>query len=281
MTKILLMNGINWSLSKKSYDELTRCLEDVKVHELDLLIVVDGKEGVGKSFGARGLGMFCATYLGSSFGIDDIEFDILDYVRNSLNGARFKINILDEGRKALGRGKRTKEVAFFLDYLSECRSRQQVHIICVPAYHDLASYVVRWRMRMLFHFKKNYVKNTVNPDGMKLMKRGDFKLFTKFANINYEFENRTYKYPKGFDDWNWWSNKEVFTPAQVLAYNDKKDAYTLKKYGDGVDGDASKMLNLRRAIIPRLIDFGMNKKSIADLFGVHFTQIYRDLKNED
>lgn len=276
MTKIILYNNTKWSLSKKSKAELDRCLEDVKTHEMDLLIVLDGKEGVGKSFSARGVAMYCATYLGTTFGVENIEFDIMQYVENSLKGGQFRVNVLDEGRKALGRAKRTKEVNFFLDYLSECRSKQQIHIILVPAFHDLSSYIVRWRMRMLFHFRKSYVNNP-NPEGMKLMKRGEFKLFSSFTNLNYEYENRTYKYPKFYDDWNWWSNKEVFAPEAVVAYNDKKDKYTIKKYGSGVENSARALTNMRRNVVPSLIEHGISKKAIAKMFDVDFTQISRDI----
>lgn len=278
MTKIKLINGGEWSLSAKTKAELDRCLEDVKNYEMDLLIVVDGKEGVGKSFSARGLAYYCATYLDSSFNIDDIEFDINSYVQNSLSGGKFKINVLDEGRKALGRAKRTREVSFFLDYLSECRSKQQVHIILVPAFHDLSGYIVRWRMRLLFHFRKSYVKNPKDLNAMKNLKRGEFKLYSTFATLNYEYENRTYKYPKGYADWNWWSSKEVFSSDQIKSYNDKKDFYTLKKYGDGVDSSDKVLTNYRRGLIPKLESLGFNQKDMADFLGVNPSQVSRSLK---
>jgi hypothetical protein len=240
MSKIELYNGKEWSLSKKTKEQLDILLADLAESEMDIVIVIDGYEGTGKSFAARGLAMYCATLLRkwfpkTTFDVKDIQFDTKEYVEASLEAEKpgiinqVKINVLDEGRKALNKMRRnSKSNITFTDYLSECRSKQQVHIILAPAYHDLDKNLISWRTNMIIHFKKQYLESSKSVSGYKL-KRGEFKLFTDKKQIRACY-GMPYAYPYNYGDHNWWSSKEVFTDEQIKKYNDKKDYYTLQKY---------------------------------------------------
>jgi len=267
---------VNPKKLKKNIDIL---LADVKHSEMDAFIVLDGYEGTGKSFGGRGLGMYCATVLETTFDVKDIEFSTKEYMKNSLKGPKFKINVLDESRKALGKGKtRDWEVQKFLDYISECRSKRQIHILCLPAFHDLSKYLVLWRMGILIHFLKEYVEDDNGISDYKLV-RGQFKAYTDQKSLNYCYEH-PYQYPKKWDVWDRWSNKEVFTEEQLKAYNQKKDDHMNKKY---LSQEKTELNNrhkaaFRRKLIPKLKLKGWTNSDLAELFECQRSSITADLQ---
>lgn len=240
MTGVILYTGLNWSIHPKLKQNLDIMLNDVKQSKMDLLIVLDGGEGLGKSFQARGLGTYCATYLGCEFGVDDIYFDIETYISNSLKAGRaedtgkHKINVLDEGRHAIHRARGGgRGNVRFTNYLSECRDLGQVHIILAPAYHDLDKYVILWRMAMLIHSLKNYKEDHNSETGVTLF-RGEYKAFINNAsgkrNIAFYYEQKQYQYPKQYEVHARWPSAEVFTEEQIKEYQKKKYAATMEKY---------------------------------------------------
>jgi hypothetical protein len=279
--KVKLFNGVDWSINKNFKRELDILLTDVMQDEMDLVIPVTGPEGVGKSFFMRGLASYCATFLGSDFCVDNIHFDLPEYKEASLKGSKFTILVMDEARKVLGRSKyRDKEVNLFLDYLSECRKKQQVHILGLPAYHDLAAYVIKWRVPMIIQLKKNYVVDATSPSGFR-MKRGEYRVYTDKTQIIYWYDH-PYYYPKKYAVRDWWSSKEVFTSEQVKAYEDKKDYFTYQKYSDEtVQGVSVRIVAaFRRHFLKNIIKYypSMTQKEIALIFGVGQEKISKDLK---
>jgi len=281
MTKVKLFNGMDWSINKRFKTELDILLSDVKYDEMDVVIPITGHEGVGKSFFARGLAMYCATFLGTKFGVEDIEFDVYQYKMNSLEKPIYSVNLLDEARKVLGKGKfRDPVVEDFLDYLSECRKKQQVHLVLLPAYHDLKAYVVKWRCPMIIELRKNYVADTSRPSGVRML-RGEFRVYTVKKDINYFYEH-PYRYPKKYTIRDRWSSKEVFTPEMKQAYEDKKDAFTIEKYGKKQEEKIAKraLIATRQKILPLLIkEFpNVDQVVLGRIFGCANTTISRDLK---
>jgi len=215
-------------------------LNDVKKSKMDLVIVLDGPEGLGKSFMGRGLGRYCATFLGSTFTVDDISWDVNTYISGSLQAGRaadtgkHKINLLDEGRHAIHRARGgSRGNVRFTNYLSECRDLGQVHIILAPAFHDLDKYLILWRMALLMHCIKNYVTDEDSETGVRLY-RGEYKVFINSAGgrkaLSYVFENRGYLYPNQYEVHSRWPSKEVFTEDEVAEYEKRKFGATMKKY---------------------------------------------------
>lgn len=238
MVIVKLYNGVNWTLDRVLKTNLDILLNDVKHSKMDLVVVIDGPEGVGKSFMARGLAMYCATKLGITFGVEDIQFDLQPYISESLKAARdgkkHKINLLDEARKVLhrARGGSYSNVRF-TNYLSECRALGQVHIILAPAFHDLDKYLVMWRMSALIHCVKNYTQDEKSETGVTLF-RGEYKCFINSAGgkkaLNTCWEMKSYTYPHQWETRGRWPSKEVFTPIQLEAYENKKFGATVNKY---------------------------------------------------
>lgn len=238
--KVTLYNGKTWVLHPRLKQNLDILLTDVKNSSMDLVIVVDGPEGLGKSFAARGLAMYCATVLGSTFGVKDIEFELEDYIKHSLEAGSakktgiHKINVLDESRKVLNRARGgSNSNVQFTNFLSECRALGQVHILLCPAFHDLDKYIILWRMGLLIHFNKNYKPDEESETGVSLF-RGEYKVFINSSAgrkaLYTCYDMRQYSYPYKWEVRGIWSNKEVFTPEQIEAYEEKKNDSTIKKY---------------------------------------------------
>lgn len=236
MVEVALRNGKTIFLQEKVKVNLDILLNDVKTADMDLVIVIDGGEGTGKSFMARGVAMYCATVLDSPFGIDDIYFDAQSYINGSLETGSFKkagyhkINILDEGRHVLNRKRGMSSMNVnFTNYLSECRSLGQVHIILCPAMHDLDKNIIMWRMNLLLHNVKKYVSSKKSEVGLK-MQRGTYYLYTSRNSIGYCYETFGYKYPNRWEARGQWCPVEVFSQVQMMEYDNKKDAATIQKY---------------------------------------------------
>jgi len=240
MVKVKLYTGHEWSLSRITKTNIDIIAYDLARSEMDLVIIIDGYEGTGKSFMARGIARYLATILrkyfpNTTFGVDDITFSTQQYVDGSvshgspLKKSAVKINVLDEGRHALNRKSSTsKGNKIFTNYLSECRAMQQVHIILAPAFHDLDKNIVLWRTSAILHTLKNYVPSKESPTGHEL-KRGRFHLYTNKKDIarQYFFP---YNYPTHNEDSSTWSCVEVFTKEELIAYNEKKYKATIEKY---------------------------------------------------
>ena len=113
---------------------------DVKVDD-DALIIIIGSEGGGKSYFASQIAWYIKNKLNVEFNINNVHFDSQTYMNFALSNPKYSINFLDESRRALNkmRGSSSNNVDF-MNYLSECRSDNQIHIILLPAFTDLERY---------------------------------------------------------------------------------------------------------------------------------------------
>ena len=212
---------------KKELDiYLSACKQDD-----DFLIIVDGAEGAGKSVLMQQIGYYCAQTLGTKFTTDNIHFTLKEYIDSSITGEFYRVNVLDESRKILNKkASMGKESRKFTNYLSECRKRRQVHIMGLPAYHELDKNVVLWRSKMVIHVLKYFVEDASDVSGYKL-RRGDFKVY-----MTDEYLKKCYLYPYAYPKK--WHVKGSFRPANVIdkeAYESKKDDNLFKKYHSSVE----------------------------------------------
>lgn len=235
MTGMKLLNGKKWFINNKLKINIDILISDVIASNMDFVLIIDGEEGSGKSFAARALGCYIQTLLKKKkiiidFDTDNIHFNIEDYITSSALGGEFQINILDESREALGRNKaKSKIVERFVDYMSEARIKRQFHIIVIPSYHDLHSYIAQWRARAVLHFKKSYAEQKNTLSGFKI-KYGEYKFYTDRDGLSFNHRMRNYKYPNNYAAWAVFSNKETFTPDELERYNAKKLNNLLGKF---------------------------------------------------
>lgn len=207
----------------------------------DFLIVIDGPEGAGKSVLAQQIGYYCAKRLGTPFTIDNIHFQLNDYIDYSLEAPPKTVLVLDEARKVLN--KKTsmgKEVKKFTNYLSECRGKRQVHILCIPAYHDLDKYVALWRMKALIHLKKYFVESKKFESGYEI-RRGEYFAYFRMKNIQFWYD-KPYNYPPQYDFTGKFKNIRVIPEEE---YNNKKGENLLDKYHSAKEAERENQLMIQ------------------------------------
>ena len=240
-------------LQQKGWEELAfnialfvySCLHE----DDDCLIVVDGAEGSGKSLFIRKVGHFVTELkrlwgVESEFGLENIHFTTYDYMNASLKhkraGHKGHVNILDEAMHELDKlSFNSRKSKKFTGYLSEIRDANQVHIIALPAFHDLSSRIVLWRMRLEIHLLKEYVPDPTKPVGFRL-KRGKFEAWTgrnKFLQRFYRDAQDRYMYPQSAEITGTFNGDDV---VDTVAYKAKKAAHSESKYAVTDEGDLKK-----------------------------------------
>jgi len=257
MGKQIYINDIGLYLPDKLKEDIDILLDDVMYGEMDLLIIIDGKEGSGKSYDARLLGKYCSYVLKTPFGVNNIHFTADSYIKFSESNPKFTVNIFDESREALNKKRgMSKSNVGFTNYLSENRDKQQVHIILLPAIHDLDSYVAIWRMRLLIHKLLGHVKDDSMRSGYKLL-RGYFKVYENSKTLQQVMYNKAkygyYAYPKEFKYKRKIKYTQVLTDTELKEYKDKKAIERRKKY------DETQKNNKKNDKLHRLV-YNLNKK---------------------
>lgn len=209
-------------------------------HNQDMVIVVDGDEGSGKSQGVRQDALYCAEQLGTPFdreGCGNVYTSMEKYIeafeKAQANGIRGWVGVLDESRAVLGKARfNSREVKAFTDWLSECRDIGGCHFILLPKFHDLHKYVVLNRMSLLIHLQKEYAPSTTKRGGHELV-LGAYKVYAPDAALYRAYAN-PYQYPSFYAVQDRYPNVEVMTPKGL-------DSLVLQKKKDREDRRAANM----------------------------------------
>jgi hypothetical protein len=218
-----------WYEDKKFLTNLNIYLDAVKNDDDDLVIVLAGPEGAGKSKRLRQIGAYAAHYLGTEFDPENIHFDLKEYIDFSIESPNNTVCALDEARNVLNRkNAMSKKNKKFTNYLSECRSKCQVHIIALPAYHDLDRYVVLWRMKFVMLIHKWFEEDNNRQSGYKIG-RGKYTLYMNDDYLKDSY-NYPYRYPRRWETKGEFPNFEVFDDKQLNEYIKKKGEGLEKKY---------------------------------------------------
>jgi hypothetical protein len=233
---------VNELLPKDLSSELDLFLESVEKDDEDVFIVLDGHEGAGKSKLARQLAYYSAhrlKHIGSYWGVDQIFWDPQEYVKACFRVAKTKIRgvpfILDESRNAIGSATGNQKVSrLFYDYMSECRYFGGVHILLLPASHDLKKYLTMWRMKLLVHTVKRKELDEERWSKYKTT-RGIIKIFDPHdMKQQYHMHGSKgfgYQYSKKYKLTNF-KNIEVLSESDLKKYNEMKESRMQEKYSD-------------------------------------------------
>lgn len=231
----------------------------------DALIVVVGPEGAGKSILAQQIyGYFADRIKTCNLSVDNIHFDGQSYIETSLNGKKAQVNILDESRRALNKMRTmSSKNQQFNDFLSECRSQNQIHIVLLPAYSDLDRYVAVHRPKIIIKVHKFR-----NPKTGRII-RGHFSVYgTSDKNLlNYAWDNKYKPFPlqmlycKGY-----FKNQ---SPIDKEEYENKKEEAKKKRYIEGEDEDNTNNYNKMKSsliiVLGEMRKMGMKETDAAKL----------------
>lgn len=284
-------------------DQLDIYLYSIMYKDDDLVILFDGPEGAGKSKIMRVLAGYCTQKIRSwgfnlpDFGVDNIHFDLKDYQTASekaaKKGIKGWINVLDEGRKVANRRSAMKpDTIMFTNFLSECRSSNQIHFIALPAFHDIDGNIAVWRQKFIVHIEKKYIKNNdPNIPVPVILTRGYFKVYAKQSKIKWCYYHKVkYIYPKVGDYEGRFKELLAYTDTvDIEAYNAKKDEFRTKKYALNAEGDIKtedKTTLKRLDMILRTVkflygNFDITLGNIAKILGINkrtLTQYIQDYK---
>jgi len=187
---------VKWEDKEFSLDYPLKIRLDILADDLqqndDALIIIFGSEGAGKSYFGSQIAHYLSTKLKVDFDITKVHFDSQRYMNMSLSSTKFNINFLDESRRALNkmRGSSGNNVDF-MNFLSECRSQNQIHIVLLPAFTDLERYVAIHRVKLVLSVEKKRDKNTGKlMRGIYNIWRGDNK-----AQLNACWEAKYREFP--------------------------------------------------------------------------------------
>ena len=149
---MLLWKGINMEIDGYLKNNLDSCKAAIK-KDWDMIFVIDGKEGSGKSV----MAMQCAYYCDPSPDlIDRITFTPDSFKKAVLNAKPFQAVIYDEAHSGLNaRASMSLINRNLISMLTEIRQRNLFVFIVLPTFFDLDKYVALWRSRALIHVYTN------------------------------------------------------------------------------------------------------------------------------
>jgi hypothetical protein len=222
-----------------------------QVHkDWDMVLVVDGKEGTGKST----LVSQMACYVDASFNLSRIVFTAPDLKAAIVGAKKYQAVVFDEGYQGLSsRGAMTEVNRMICSMLAEIRQKNLFVFIILPSFFDLDRYVALWRSRALIHV---YTSKGV---------RGRFCFFNeKRKKQLYLFGKQTYSYAK--PNANFYGSFTKQFPLDDKEYR-KKKLEALNRYTQVEERDAG------RQRLGKLLDFLINhrimkRKDIANAINV-------------
>lgn len=268
--------GIKTKIEQSLADSVKLYIDAIFKYNQDLLIVFDGAEGAGKSTLMRQVALFASWYMEQTYNVirpftaNNIKFNLDDYLTTALNSQTEKghIHILDESRAVANRKRSTSKGNIgFTNYLSECRSAGHIHLIALPAYHDLDSYIAIWRCSFLVNIEKYFTMRQVDGVPVYDLVLGQYRVFLNNSALKaMYFHKLRYIYPK----------KPVFTGGFPNDSIIPEEEYELKKQEERRNKfleeqtDKQKKEDTKKEMIIRYIQNSSNTETnvIADIFGV-------------
>ena len=226
----------------------------------DGVVVIFGDERAGKSMLQSQIVKRAINRLKCEFSIDrDLHYNGQAYINASFKKGQRTINCLDESRRTLNKMRVMSSVnQNFMDFLSECGSQNQLHLILLPNYYDLDKDIATRRLKLLIKVIKDRDPKT------KKIRRGKFQIIRindKDALKNlYKFKNENIPdslvaYEGYFpNEWGW--NEEE--------YREKKEREKAKHYTE--QEDKIKFTNKDYFVMKSLINHVTVNRMIKEVF---------------
>jgi ABC-type dipeptide/oligopeptide/nickel transport system ATPase subunit len=186
-------------------------VKEVIKKDFDMVFVVDGNEGSGKSTIASQIAYYCDP----TFNLDKMTFSPKEFKEAVLNAKKYEAIVYDEAYGGLNsRATMSRINRTIVRMLTEIRARNLFIIIVLPCFFDLDKYVALWRSRILINV---YLKGKYD--------RGQFKFFnTETKKALYMLGKKYYSYSK--PSANFYGTFTSFFPLDKEEYSKKKKLAT-------------------------------------------------------
>lgn len=226
----------------------------------DFVILVDGREGAGKSV----LAQTVAKYLDPDLDIKNIIFRPDDFVKRVKEiKDKFRCIIYDEAYGGLSSSSalQAKNKAI-RQMLTEIRAKNLFLVIVLPSFFDLVKYVSMWRSACLLHVR------------VEKLQRGYFSFYNYNKKKNlYIFGKKFYSYQKPAPD---------FFGRFTNQYTVDEHSYKRKKIEavEEIEEEEEKKSKYNRdEIIKKLADQGWTQQKIAELVNLSQQAVNVIIKN--
>lgn len=184
---------LGYSFDTNLGDELMWWRNAVLHQDIDCTIVIDGKEGAGKSLLAQQVARFLDK--DRVLTLDQVEFTFKSFQDRVRNIGKGRAVIYDEaGRSTDRRGSGSKENRDFNQFLRECRAYNVFLIIVMQSFYDMDMVSAVWRSRVLLNV--DYKWDKTNPE--RPLVRGVARFYNEAAKKRLytdDFTRRNYSYP--------------------------------------------------------------------------------------
>jgi len=265
-------DGTAWEVlplkSKEGYyidGYLKSNLDILRVHiknDWDYILLVDGREGSGKSV----LAQMTGKYLDPSLDIDRVVFTPEEFVDAVKVAKKYQCVIYDEAYAGLSsRGTMTELNKTIVRMLTEIRQKNLFIIIVMPCFFDLDKYVALWRSCALLHVR---VEN---------MNRGFFSFYTYNKKKSlYVTGKQYYNYARPAPNF-YGSFTNQYVVSEVLYRKKKKesvDKITLQN-----ESTTNKSKQRDKTILLLKEELAWTDEAIADKIGMSRRRVSEIIKN--
>ena len=241
----------------------------INKHDMDMVGLVDGYEGVGKSVMAMQIGY----YVDPTLTLDRIAFNSEQFKKEILKAKKGQCVIFDEAITGLFNREAIQQMNILLiKMMAQIRQKNLLVLIVLPSFFDLDKNIALWRSKFLVHcyFGKGF-------------KRGQFRFYGHKKKIELytdDYCKKRYFYPSR-------ENARDFFGSFTNHYVVSEKKYRAKKH-QGLEESDYERVSLRRTRLQRdsyiifLSNMGMTQEDIAELSdildeGIHQTQINKIL----
>lgn len=191
-SKYSVMLGFSFNI--KLGDNLDRWRNAVLNQDIDCVVLVDGKEGSGKS--VHGLQIAYMLDIEHDIDIDKQVCYTPEEVKKAITTLkRGKAIVFDEARRGFNRRRSTENVNVELtDLFAECRQNNLFLVVVMPSFYDMDMNIAVWRSRVLVHV--SYTWDLTNKE--QPLVRGNARFYNEIGKKNMYCNKRyrmMYKYP--------------------------------------------------------------------------------------
>lgn len=147
----------NYSLDKKLVSKLDLMVERVVNHKFDNLIIIDGREGFGKSNLASAISYYLAWKSGRAFSMNNVFFLIDDMINFAVHSKEQIIWWDEAALGGLASESYNKIQTKLLKLLMIARKKQHFYVFCIPKYFKLREGVVDRSIALVHTYSRDEV----------------------------------------------------------------------------------------------------------------------------